>query len=114
MTIKEFDLKKSNIHGKGIFSNIDLKKGQNLFATHRASLSFSVEKTTMWTNLSPNFLYNHSHDPNCASITKGKIKYLTTLRDIFAGEELLVDYTQDLDLEQPQSDWINKNRKAGT
>ena len=102
------------MHGKGIFSNIDIKKGQNLFVTHHASSSFDVEKTTMWTNLSPNFLYNHSYDPNCASITKGKIKYLVTLRDIASGEELLVDYTQDLDLEQPQSDWVGRNRKVNT
>jgi len=29
-----------------------------------------------------------------------------TLQDIAEGEELLVDYNKDPDLERPQSDWV--------
>ena len=94
------DLKDSNVHGKGIFAVRDLQKGQRLFETHS-----SVTDVRGWVNLVPNCLYNHSDTPNCGSVTEGKWKYLVTLRDIVEGEELLVDYREDPDLEQPHPDW---------
>lgn len=85
----------------GVFSNKSLKKGQNLFVTH-----FIESQNDWWTNVSPNYLYNHSSsNPNCESITKGTVKYLIALRDISEGEEILADYTKDSDVEQPQSGW---------
>ena len=39
-------------------------------------------------------------------LTKGKVKFLVTLGDIKEGEELLVDYTKDRHLEQPQGGWV--------
>jgi SET domain-containing protein len=35
----------------------------------------------------------------------GDYKYLVTLRKIKNGEELLVDYNKDKDLEQPEEGW---------
>jgi hypothetical protein len=35
----------------------------------------------------------------------GDYKYLVTLRKIEVGEELLVNYNKDKDLEQPKKEW---------
>ena len=95
------DLRQSNVHGKGIFATEKLQENKVLFETHTKT-SGAIE----WINLMPNHLYNHSTNPNCRSMTLGNFKYLVTLRDIEVGEELLVDYTKDTDLEQPKSDWL--------
>ena len=58
-----------------------------------------------WLNLIPNCSYNHSVEANCHSLTLGDYKYLVTLREIGVGEELLVDYNKDKDLEQPKKEW---------
>jgi SET domain-containing protein len=60
----------------------------------------------MWINIKPNHMYNHSVKANCSSVTKDKVKYLVALSDIKKGDELLVDYTKDRDLEQPQNGWV--------
>ena len=98
--MSECELKRSEVHGKGIFASKDLKANQVLFETHK-KMSGNLE----WLNLSPNCGYNHSTEPNCHSLTLGDYKYLVTLREISEGEELLVDYNKDKDLEQPQEGW---------
>ena len=110
--MKTCELKKSPIHGNGIFATEDIKKHTTLFETH-------VLDEPMWINIKPNCSYNHSKDnENCSSVTRSissiidgeeiptrQIKFLVTLCDIKKGEELLVDYTKDPDLEQPQEGW---------
>ena len=94
------ELKTSNGHGKGIFAAKDLGANVVLFETHR-----KTSGALKWINLVPNCGYNHSTTPNCHSLTLGDFKYLVTLREVKEGEELLVDYTKDKDLEQPQEGW---------
>ena len=110
MKICEF--KESPVHGNGIFATGDIKKHTVLFETH-------ILDEPLWINVKPNCSYNHSVDnENCSSVTKNvvnvvggeeapaqKIKFLVALSDIKKGEELLVDYTKDRDLEQPQEGW---------
>ena len=98
--MSECELKNSNVHGQGIFASKDLGANQVLFETHKKT-SGALE----WVNLMPNCSYNHSSKPNCQSLTLGDFKYLVTLREIKEGEELLVDYSKDKDLEQPQKGW---------
>ena len=104
-------LEQSNVHGIGIFATEDIKENNSLFSTH---MQTQVPETYgeccqsgEWVNLSPNYLYNHSEqNANCSSITSGTAKILVTLREIKKGEEILVDYRQDKDLEQPRSNWV--------
>ena len=94
------ELRTSDVHGRGIFATESLPANKVLFETHKKT-SGAFE----WLNLVPNCSYNHSNEPNCRSLTLGDFKYLVTLREVKEGEELLVDYTKDKDLEQPQEGW---------
>ena len=94
------ELKRSDVHGKGIFASKDIGANAVLFETHR-----KTSRALKWFNLIPNCSYNHSSSPNCQSLTLGDFKYLVTLVEIKEGEELLVDYSKDQDLEQPQKGW---------
>tara|TARA_Y100000310_G_scaffold56261_1_gene51686 strand:- start:471 stop:770 length:300 start_codon:yes stop_codon:yes gene_type:complete len=95
------EFRESAIQGNGVFAVEPLPAGQKLFETHSG-----LPDEREWANLVPNCLYNHSYTPNCKSVTGEKFKYLVTLRNIEAGEELTSDYTKDPDLEQPQDDWV--------
>ena len=99
--MKICEQRESHIHGKGIFALCDIEKGSTLFETHIKN-NFGC-----WMNLDPNYKYNHSvSNTNCISSTKGQTKFLVAKKNIKIGEELLVDYTKDGDLEQPQKGWI--------
>tara|TARA_A100001515_G_C4570326_1_gene209511 strand:+ start:444 stop:743 length:300 start_codon:yes stop_codon:yes gene_type:complete len=96
-----FEYKKSPIHGNGIFATEKIKPEQKLFQTHVIAHGFDLE----WVNIKPNCMYNHSKNANCKSVTEGSYKFLMSITEIQIGEELLVDFTEDKDLEQPQKDW---------
>tara|TARA_B100000809_G_scaffold176159_1_gene173495 strand:+ start:405 stop:704 length:300 start_codon:yes stop_codon:yes gene_type:complete len=98
--MSDFELKESKVQGSGIFATKDLGANKVLFETHKKT-SGALE----WINLTPNCSYNHSVKPNCRSLTFGDYKYLVTLSNIENGEELLVDYNKDKDLEQPEEGW---------
>ena len=98
--MSDFELKESKVQGSGIFATKDLGANKVLFETHKKT-SGALE----WINLIPNCSYNHSVKPNCRSLTFGDYKYLVTLSNIENGEELLVDYNKDQDLEQPEAGW---------
>jgi len=102
-TNKICEVRESPIHGTGLFSLRDIKEGTPLFITHIQV----TEIEGMWTNLDPNCMYNHSKAANCISKTERGRKFLVAKRNIKTGEEILVDYTEDLDLEQPQKNWEN-------
>ena len=94
------EFKKSTVHGKGIFATEIIPENKVLFETHKKT-SGAFE----WLNLVPNCSYNHSVEANCHSLTLGDYKYLVTLTEIGVGEELLVNYNKDKDLEQPKREW---------
>ena len=98
--MSSFEFKKSTVHGKGIFATEVIPANKVLFETHKKSSG-----ALKWLNLVPNCSYNHSVEANCNSLTLGDYKYLVTLREIGVGEELLVDYNKDKDLEQPKKEW---------
>ena len=67
-------------------------------------------KSEGWINLIPNCQYSHSvENKNCEIVTRENTKYLVSLRDIKIGEEILVDYTEDGDLNQQQAGWKREN-----
>ena len=105
------EVQKSPIHGNGVFAEEDIAAEVTLFETHVLGVGAERWVSTAvgprsWVNISPNCQYNHSKkNTNCRSETRGRFKFLVTIREIKKGEELLVDFTLDTDLEQPQEGW---------
>jgi len=104
---KAVELLLSDIDGHGLFANTDLEKNVFIQVTHvHKDLANLKDSENTWINLTPNCLYNHSKkNENCEIITDGLTKGIITITDIGRGDELLVDYTKDIDLEQPEDDW---------
>lgn len=122
-------LNNSEIQGVGLFAKRNIIEGEFLQYTH-----FYHPKYKDWTSLDPNYKYNHSvenencevvvddyagityDDPNwrdlrspaatsrtvCARTSAFK---LVALKNISEGEELLVNYTKNELLEQPEEEW---------
>ena len=91
--------KDSSIHGKGLFATKDIPAEAVIHRTH-------IMSWLGWINIIPNSKYNHSEEEeNCRIDTDEEFKRLVSLRDIKQGEELLVDYKKDKDLEQPEKGW---------
>ena len=96
----------STISGHGLFANSDLEMNTLIHVTHvHRDLLENTGCENTWINLTPNNLYNHSENANCNIVTEGLTKGLVTIRKIKKGEELLVDYTKDKILEQPEGCW---------
>ena len=90
----------SDIHGRGIFATDNLKEGDIVGVSH-------VTHDRIWYQVFPiGIFYNHSKTPNCVVKTEDNVNLLITNRDIEKDEELTVDYTKQLYLEQPTGDWI--------
>ena len=89
---------------KGLIAQQDIPKCTFIHITH-------VQRDWTWINITPNCLYNHSKINENSRIRTVeneygvKFKELITLEEIKKGGEILVDYTKDSDLEQPQKDW---------
>tara|TARA_R100000808_G_scaffold7659_1_gene22246 strand:+ start:6232 stop:6567 length:336 start_codon:yes stop_codon:yes gene_type:complete len=90
--------KDSLIHGKGLFATKDISAETVIHRTH-------IMSWLGWVNIVPNSKYNHSEEENCRIDTDEEFKRLVSIRDIKQGEELLVNYKKDKDLEQPEKDW---------
>ena len=95
-----FQFKESPIHGEGVFATQNIPANKRLFQTHALD-------DDVWINIKPNCMYNHSKNANCESITEGGYKLLVCTVEIQTGEELLIDFTKDKDLEQPQEGWLH-------
>ena len=83
-------IKKSKVHGLGLFSKEKILKGTNLGLTHIKDKNF--ENGYIRTPLGGFFNHN-SKDPNAKVLhIKDKI-YLVSIRDIEPGEEITAKYT---------------------
>ena len=83
------DIKKSDIHGRGLFATEIIPKEIILGITHVDDDRF--RDGLIRTELGGYF--NHSNNPNCEIITFGDVKMLKTLAIIKVGEELTAKYT---------------------
>ena len=98
--MKNVYIGKSNIHGRGIFMTDALKKEDVVGVSH-------VSYDRVWYQVFPlGIFYNHSKNPNCIVKTEDNLNLVVANRDIDKDEELTVDYTKQLYLEQPKEDWI--------
>jgi len=85
-------IKKSDIHGLGIFATSSIDKGINLGIAH--------VKMVEWLSFPQNYcrtplggFYNHSDNPNCELVDSDPYKHLVTIKDIKEGEEITCVYT---------------------
>ena len=98
--MKQVYINESNIHGRGIFTNDDIKADEVIGVSH-------VTHDRVWYQVFPlGIFYNHSVKPNCIVKTEGNVNLIVASKDIKQHEELTVDYTKQLYLEQPKEDWI--------
>ena len=90
-------IKKSNIHGIGLFATEKIPFNKELGITHIKDDRFShgYIRTPL------GGFFNHSKKPNCEAIYDGDYIKLITINDVNFGEELTVDYTKH--------DWIKEN-----
>jgi len=96
------EVRKSNIHGLGLFATRDIEEETRLHETHAKTEAHG------WVNISPNNLSNHSKvNENCEIRTEKDVKVLYSTSPISIGDELLIDYTKDEEsgFEKPQEGW---------
>ena len=79
-------IQKSNIHGLGLFATDNILKNRYLGLSH-----IIVNNEIIRTGLGS--FYNHSNNPNCIKMKIMNKYYLKSIKDISAGEEILVKYT---------------------
>ncbi len=111
--MKLYKIKKSNIDNRGLYANLDIKKGTRIieykgkiitkkqveenekFDNDKAIYLFNINKRY---DLDGDFKYNnarlinHSCDPNCEVTGTGLKIWVYAIRDIKRGEELSYDY----------------------
>ena len=89
----------SNIEGNGIFAMENFKEKDIIGVSH-------VIYDDIWYAVYPLCVYyNHSINSNCRVETKDNVNLVLAKRDIFVDEELTVDYSKQLYLEQPKGYW---------
>ena len=84
-------IKESDIEGLGLFATEDISDGSSLGISHYQLEGIPLLRTPI------GGFYNHSENPNCKKeamkCVNGHYFILTAIRDIKAGEEILVSYT---------------------
>ena len=100
-------IKKSKIHGKGVFANKNFKKGQVVIKYNLKPLTkkefeslpesekhfTSFEDGKYWLFLPPERYVNHSCEPNTNPNLKEKSDF--AIKNIKKGEEIVTDYRKD-------------------
>ena len=88
----------SRIQGLGIFMRVPIRQGSLIGLAHwRAG--------GRWQTTQLGRFHNHSVSPNALSVNVGDQRYLVAAVDLFAGDEITVDYRLQPELEQPQVGW---------
>ena len=91
----------SKIHGHGVIITKPVKKGTCLGDTHR------LHDDGSWEMLRPLGNYNHSSSlENAIIIREPTVRKAVVIRDMSPGEEMLVNFRKQPDLEQPQEGWF--------
>ena len=89
---KELTIKKSKIHGQGVFATEKIQIGSELGITHHIIHPDSEFECDIVRTPLGGFI-NHSETPNCFIQEQGLIYVLYVIKPIKANEELTVYYT---------------------
>lgn len=96
---KNYEIKKSPIHGDGAFSKQKFNKGE-FINVHIFSHRLGNRVTKFGSKL------NHSDNPNAISKKEADGRYIVyALSDINPGDEITLNYRVNRDLEQPKKNW---------
>jgi len=87
------EIKKSQIHGKGVFSKEKIKKG-DVVGLIMKKLKGAKDTDSAYSRTDIGKYLNHSKDPNALAISTKKGYALAASRDIPANTEILVDYEE--------------------
>ena len=81
-------IKKSDIHGLGLFATEEIKEGVELGISHVKDDRFlhGYIRTPL------GGFFNHSSDPNCAAVYENDFIKIRTLSIVNFGDEITVDY----------------------
>jgi len=106
--MKNVEVKKSRISGKGVFSNRSFKKGEVILEMddshvvtdlskvtkeqHESELDYLSDPTIVAMPLPQRYI-NHSCDPNSYVKTVNGIRKVFAMRDINKGDEIVGDYS---------------------
>ena len=97
----EFNIEDSQVHGKGMIAKSHIPKDAILSETHQLGVDGGFDPIFPF-----GFFVNHSvSNANAFLATFVDKLYLITTREIPKGSEILIDYRERPDLEQPQDDW---------
>lgn len=108
---EDFYVRKSFIHGNGLFSNTYIPKNTIIWKEHENCKYYNVDELqklgvkhiaehSFYSNYKNKFIYsddlfmfiNHSDHPNCITIDGENVQTIT-LTDIYPGDELFEDYS---------------------
>ena len=103
---------------KALFTDLEIKRGdifmnllEGQLTTKRSRTSIQVDKGLHIEHIAAQFI-NHSFDPNCTVLDHA----LIATRDIYPGEEILLDYTINEDnisnpfKDNETGDWVGKKK----
>ena len=90
-----YDINKSSIHGKGIFSKFDIDKNDFINMHFLRGLDDNLNITRFGRYL------NHSYTPNAISRKCDDGYRVFALKDIKKGDEITLNYTVNKNFEQP-------------
>ena len=116
---RPFEVRRSKIHGKGVFATRRIPKGTRLIEYKGERISWEEADRRYDDSIQPHhtFLFavddktvidggrygndarwiNHSCDPNCEAVEEDGRIFIESIRDIEPGEELTYDYSYILD-----------------
>lgn len=101
---KNIEVKKSEIHGKGVFAVNDIKKDKvieicNLIEAKRRKVKgifvdYVFRKNRKKTVLALGYgsLYNHSYDPNAIYCINNDMLHIIASKDIKKNQEIFINY----------------------
>jgi len=102
------EVKKSNIHGLGVFANNEIKYGEIIERCHYSILEKNTIDKVLWRYAFPypkngdktsvvwgyGSIYNHSQNPNIEYYYEGDMIVFKSLTKIMEGEELVHNYNE--------------------
>jgi len=97
--IDNFEIKESNIHGKGAFATKKIKPSEFI------NVSLFRTDGDWYDTTKFGGMINHCSKPNSRTRFEGEYYRTYAKTDINPGDEITADYTENKTLEQPDLDW---------